>query len=158
MINHDLETRQQTSRQQRVPKLKKPFAATFLAGTITLGILAALLLCATAMADEKACLAATMYAESRGKSIEHNVVIGQTTIQKAKRESTTICKLKGVHRKPPTAKIKPYYEHLAAKLLKEQSTHLSKGADHWNSGTKPAFPGKITRQVDNHVFYVLTAD
>lgn len=156
MINHDLEQRRQTSRYQRKGSMK-PCSAAFWAGVITLTILATLMLSAAVSADEKSCLAATMYAESRNKSIEHNVVIGQTAIQKAKRESTTLCRLKGVKKLTPDSKVKPYYVQLAHQLLKEKKTHLSKGADHWNQGFKPALPGKITRQIDNHVFYVLDA-
>lgn len=154
MINHDLERRRQTSRQQRKGSMK-PCSAAFWSGVIALTILAALMLSAAAIADEKSCLAATMYAESRSESIEHNVVIGQAAIQKAKKESTTLCRLKGVKKLTPDSKVKPYYEQLASKLIKEKSTHLSKGADHWNQGVKPALPGKVTRQINNHVFYVL---
>ncbi len=116
-----------------------------------------LIVATSVQAGETECLRDILYAESRNQSVEAVAGLGQAAIVKAEKESKTLCQLKGVSRKLPPPEVRPYFEVIAKQLLKDHSTSITKGADHWNTGTKPQFPGKVTRQIENHVFYVMTA-
>ena len=107
-----------------------------------------------ARGDEAECLADIMYQEARGESLEGVVAIGQAAIQKAKRERSGVCKLKGVKRQRPHRQIVDYYTTLARQLISKPSISVSLGADHWDKG-KPHLPGKVTRSIGKHTFYVL---
>lgn len=107
-----------------------------------------------AQADESRCLASILFAEARGESLEGVVAVGQAAINKAKRERTHLCGLKGVHKAQPSTQMFDYYQQLASGLLRNPSNSVVKGADHWDSG-KPHMPGKVTRVIGRHTFYTL---
>lgn len=94
-------------------------------------------------------------AETENQPFEGVVGVGEAAIAKAKSESTTLCKLKGVQRKRPKSEMAFYYAAVAKVLIKEERQGISKGADHWEVGKKPHLPGKITRQIKDHVLYKL---
>ena len=110
-----------------------------------------------AFAGEASCLARILNAESRGESLEGLVATGQAAITRADDQDSNLCEVGGVHRSRPTQTMGQYYLALAKELLAHRSTSVSRGADSWNTGEKPAHPGKITRQIDHHVFYVMSA-
>lgn len=117
----------------------------------------ALLSGSKAFADDATCLARILHAESRGESLEGMVATGQAAITRAEDQDTNLCDVSGVHRTRPVQSMAQYYLALARELLAHQSTAISKGADSWNTGNKPAHPGKVTRHIDNHTFYILKA-
>lgn len=110
-----------------------------------------------AFASDVNCLSRIIYAETAGHSIEHAVAIGQAAVTKAEDDEVGICQLRGVKRKQPPKSMLEYYKVLAKQLLDKPKTTVSKGADHWNQGTKPKYQGDIKRQFDNQVLYVMTA-
>lgn len=114
-----------------------------------------LVLTSPAYAGEPECLRDILNAESRGEPIEGVVAVGQSAIKKANNENTSVCDLKGVQRKHPVKEMAEYYLTLARHIINNPSTSVSKGADHWEVGTRPHLPGKVTRIIDNHVFYTL---
>lgn len=128
----------------------KPKSIHFLAVAIVLSAY-------KAQASEPTCLSRIIYAETAGHSLEHAVAIGQAAITKADDDDTSVCQLRGVKRKQPPSSMLEYYKVLAKQLLDKPKTTVSKGADHWNKGTKPKFHGDIKRQFDNQVLYVLSA-
>jgi hypothetical protein len=111
----------------------------------------------TALASESECLSRILYAESRGQSIEGVISVGQAAVEKARKEHLTLCKLNGVNRKTPIKELAEYYLLLAKHLVLHPSKSVSLGADHWNTGKKPALPGKVTRQIEGHVLYIMQA-
>lgn len=114
-----------------------------------------LVLTSPAYAGEPECLRDILNAESRGETIEGVVGLGQSAIKKANDERSTLCNLKGVKRKQPIKEMAEYYLTLARHIINNPSTSVSKGADHWEVGTRPHLPGKVTRIIGNHVFYTL---
>lgn len=108
-----------------------------------------------AFAGDVNCLSRIIYAETAGHSIEHAVAIGQAAVTKAEDDEVGICQLRGVKRKQPPNSMLEYYKVLAKQLLDKPKTTVSKGADHWNQGTKPKYQGDIKRQFDNQVLYVM---
>lgn len=114
-----------------------------------------LLATSTASASESDCLSKILYAEAQGEAFEGIVALGQTTITFAKKQKRSICKMTGVERANVPAAVSEYWQAVASQLLKTKSTSVSKGADHWNTGNKPQFRGKITRKIDHHVFYAM---
>lgn len=110
-----------------------------------------------AFAGEVNCLSRIIYAETAGHSIEHAVAIGQAAVTKAEDDDMNICQLRGVKRKQPPREMVEYYKVLAKQLLDRPKTTVSRGADHWNQGTKPQYRGAVKRQFDNQVLYVLAA-
>ncbi len=108
-----------------------------------------------AFAGEAECLRDIMNAEARGQTFTGVVGIGQAAMAKARVERSTLCKLGGVHRKSPAREMAEYYLTLARHLIAHPSESVSQGADHWNTGKRPAYNGKVTRQLDDHVLYVL---
>ena len=111
-----------------------------------------LLLSTTTQADETHCLARIMYAEARGESIEGAIAVGQAAVNRG-----SPCKITGVKRKEPIKSLLEYYQALAKQIINSK-TDIVKGADSWNRGTKPAYRGNVTRQVGEHVFYILKAE
>ena len=124
-----------------------------LAGLI--GVLA--LSASKAFAGDVNCLSRIIYAETGGHSIEHAIAIGQAAITKAEDDDTNICQLRGVKRKQPPREMVEYYRVLAKHLLDKPKQTVSRGADHWNAGNKPIYPGEIKRQFNNQVLYVMAA-
>ena len=116
---------------------------------------AALLSGGKALADDATCLARIMNAESRGENFEGIVSIGQAAITRADDTDSNLCDVPGVHRKRPSKSMAAYYLSVARELLTHPSTSVSQGATHWNTGSKPAHPGTVTRKIDNHVFYTI---
>lgn len=106
-----------------------------------------------AWGGEAECLRDIMAAE--GRSFHGVVTVGQSAIERAKRQQSTLCNVTGVERKHPIKDMAEYYLALAKHLIHHPSTSMSKGADHWNRGTKPQFKGDVKRQTDGQVFYVL---
>lgn len=108
-----------------------------------------------AFASEADCLSKIIYAETSGHSIEHAVAIGQAAVTKAENDDTNVCQLSGVKRKQPPKAMVEYYRVLSKQLLDKPKTTVSKGADHWNQGTRPKFYGVFKRQFDNQVLYTM---
>lgn len=109
----------------------------------------------TVQANEALCLADILYAEARGESIEGVAAVGQAAIKKAKIEHTTLCKLQGVTRLTPSAVMLEYFTSMASHLLTHPKESISKGASHWERGTKPHLPGTVRRHIGKHIFYEL---
>lgn len=119
-------------------------------------LLAALLSATAAHADSEAlCLSRVMYAEAKGASLEGTMIVGECMVTRAKRQERPICKTTGVKRATPPTSLAPFYVALAGELLSHPSTGLSRGCDSWNRGTRPQLNGRVTRQADGQVFYVL---
>lgn len=111
-----------------------------------------------ASASEVDCLVRVMHSEARGESLEGLIAVGQATLNRAEKQSVSVCQLKGVTRRKPPLSMVQYYRALAAALVAKASNSVAKGADSWNTGTKPRQPGNITRIIDGHVFYVAKAE
>jgi hypothetical protein len=122
-----------------------------------LTLLVAFAVAPAGQATETHCLRDILYAEARGESIEHVAGLGQAAIVKASHEKKSLCQLPGVNRRRPKPEEKPYFELIANHLLRNHTTSITRGADHWNTGVRPRLPGKVTRQLGNHVFYTLVA-
>jgi hypothetical protein len=118
-------------------------------------LLTLLLAMPMAQADEAKCLSKILYSEGRGESIEGVIALGQTTLTRAKRMKTSICKVKGVTRKQPPVRLAHYWITLAKTVLNDKQAPITKGADSWNTGTKPHSKGKVQRVIGGHVFYVM---
>jgi hypothetical protein len=115
-----------------------------------------LCLCAGAVqANEAHCLGEILYAEARGESIEGVAAVGQAAIKKARIEHTTVCRVKGVTRLTPSQNLLEYYTSMASHLLEHPKETVSKGASHWERGTKPHLPGIVRRHIGKHIFYEL---
>ena len=114
-----------------------------------------LLVSVVSRADEAQCLASIMYAEARGESTEGVVAVGQASVNRATNQHTTVCKITGVQRREPAQSMIDYYVGLARSLLMHKSQSVVHGADSWERSKKPSFPGKITRRVGDHTFYIL---
>ena len=108
-----------------------------------------------AFADDATCLARILHAESQGESFEGLIATGQSAITRADDQDANLCDVRGVHRTRPVKSMAQYYMALARELLAHRSTSISKGADSWNTGSKPAHAGTVTRHIDNHTFYIL---
>lgn len=111
-----------------------------------------------ATATEVDCLVRVMHSEARGESLEGLIAVGQATLNRAEKQSVSVCQLKGVTKRKPPISMAMYYKALAAALVAKASNSVAKGADSWNTGTKPRQPGNITRIIDGHVFYVAKAE
>jgi len=105
-----------------------------------------------ATAGEPECLASILWSESRGESLEGVVAIGQASIKKAKKENSTLCKLRGITRLTPSKPMLEYYVSVANHLLSHPKETVSNGASHWDKG-KPHMPGSIRRVIGKHTFY-----
>jgi len=118
-------------------------------------LLTLLLATSSAQADEAKCLSKILYSEGRGESIEGIVALSESTIARAKRSGKSICKVKGVTRKQPPVRLAHYWITLAKTVLNDKQAPITKGADSWNTGTKPHSKGKVQRVIGGHVFYVM---
>lgn len=107
--------------------------------------------------NQTECLAQIMYSEARGQSLEGVVALGEAAKTRALNTETSTCRTKGVTRRAPPKSLLEYYKALASKILSTKSSPVAQGADSWNTGKKPAYPGKVTRVIDEHVFYVMKA-
>jgi hypothetical protein len=116
---------------------------------------AALLATSTASANEAQCLSRVMYAEARGASLEGTMIVGECMITRAKKQERSLCKTTGVKQSTPPRALAGFYLALADALIANPSTALSHGCDSWNRGTRPHLNGRVTRQSDGQVFYVL---
>lgn len=105
--------------------------------------------------NEASSLARVLYAEAKGASLEGTLVVGECMLTRAENQGRSICNTVGVKRATPPKDLIQYYTALAKQLLKMDKRPLSHGCDSWNAGTKPRHPGKVTRQIDGQVFYVL---
>lgn len=115
-------------------------------------ILLLLLISTPSFADQTHCLARIMYAEARGEPLEGVIAVGQAASNRG-----NPCEITGVKRREPTKTLLEYYRALASQILRSK-TDIVTGADSWNTGTKPAYKGDVTRQIGKHVFYVLRAE
>ena len=111
-----------------------------------------------ASASDTDCLVRIMHAEARGESLEGLIAVGQATLNRANKQGVNVCQLSGVTKRKPPMGMMQYYKALAASLIASASNSVAKGADSWNTGTKPRQPGNITRIIDGHVFYVAKAE
>ncbi|MEY4719616.1 MAG: hypothetical protein RL563_2234 [Pseudomonadota bacterium] len=107
--------------------------------------------------SEVDCLVKVMHSEARGESLEGLVAIGQATLNRAAKQNVSICQINGVTKRKPPIGMMQYYKALAASIMASASNSIAKGADSWNTGTKPHKPGNVTRVIENHVFYVAEA-
>ena len=117
-------------------------------------LLLALILVNKSYAGEAECLARVMYAEARGEPFEGVIAIGQATVNRSASKNKPICALTGVAQKKLPSKMAEYYKSIAKHLLSKPSNSVAMNADSWNTGRTPAYPGEVTRQIRNHVFYV----
>jgi hypothetical protein len=101
------------------------------------------------------CLSAVIYSEARGEPELGKLAIAYASINRAKRSSRSICKIKGVTRRSPPTVLKPYFKILATKALRTKHSPIGL-ADSWNQGKKPTYKGKVTAIISHHVFYVMT--
>lgn len=136
--------------QQKSRRIKRNLTTLIAAVLVSLGA-------GKAMASDVNCLSRIIYAETAGHSVEHAVAIGQAAVTKAEDDEVGICQLRGVKRKQPPNSMLEYYKVLAKQLLDKPKTTVSKGADHWNQGTKPQYPGEVKRQFNNQVLYILAS-
>ena len=118
-------------------------------------LLTLMLATGTAQADEATCLSRILYSEGRGESILGVIALAESTIARAKRTHKTICKVKGVTRKNPPKRLAHYWVTLAKTVLADNGKPITKGADSWNTGKKPAYKGDITRHIGRHTFYTM---
>jgi len=107
---------------------------------------------------EVSCLVPILYAESRGESIEGIIAIGEATIARAARKHVSICKLRGVARRSPPKRLRHYWLAVAKSISNDMQTPTVGKADSWNTGKKPAYPGKVTRHIGKHTFYVMAGE
>lgn len=121
-------------------------------------ILILFLIATSVSANESDCLSRIMYAEARGEPLEGLVAVGQSVINRASKQNKPICRVTGVKRTQPPLTVFEYYKAMAKALLTKPSNSIAKGSDSWNTGKKPSQSGEITRQIGNHVFYVLKAE
>lgn len=114
------------------------------------------LISSQAQADEVACLARIMYAESKGEPLEGVAVLAESAISLAEQNKWSICQLAKsgqAHSEPVPELVKPYFVAMSAAAVRS-TRRLSRGADHWDTG-KPHLPGSIVRKVGKHTFYIL---
>lgn len=122
--------------------------------TIIVAILALLMSNNSKASDNVDCLSRVLYAESRGTNLEALAINAKAAINR----SDDVCsliknkKVKAV-KKIPTA-IKPYFNSIAKTAI-DTKFDISKGANAWNTGTKPRQPGDITRVAGGQVFYIM---
>lgn len=126
---------------------------------IILTILSITSLCSTAHATELDCLTRIIHAESRGEPVEAVAITAQAAINRA--DDGKFCALikSGIvnaSKLVPT-EVKPYFTAIAKAAISAK-TDISKGANAWNTGTRPRQPGEITRISGKQVFYVLAAN
>ena len=101
------------------------------------------------------CLSAVIYAEARGESKKGQLAIGYASINRAKRSSRSICKIKGVTRKTIPEKDKVRFKDITITALRSNKHNPIANADSWNTSKKPAHRGKVTAIISHHVFYVM---
>lgn len=106
---------------------------------------------------QEECAAQIGYAEARGESIEGFVAVVQATKTRAERQKRNICKVTGVKRKIIPDHLQHIYNNIA-KAAMTSNYDVSKGADSWNTGSKPAFKGEIKRKIGAHVLYLAEAE
>ena len=126
-----------------------------IAPPLAIALIASLAMISNAKASEADCLASIIHAEARGESLEGAVAVGQATLNRAQRTGKPVCRVAGVKRATPPKTLIAYYRALAAQLIGDKSQSVVKNADSWNTGDTPRQPGAITRQIENHVFYVM---
>jgi hypothetical protein len=101
------------------------------------------------------CLSSVIFAEARGEPKTGQLAVAHASINRSKRSDRSICKIKGVTRKPPTLKLQPYFKQIAKTAM---STHSNVGkADSWNTGKKPHSRGDKVKVIARHVYYVMSS-
>ena len=105
------------------------------------------------------CITEVLYQEARGANAEEMAMVGNSIINQHTRTNRPICKVtaKGYQNKRPPTKERLLYEHIARGIMSGAIPDLTKGADHFNEGKKPRWPGKITRVTKHFVFYRLAS-
>lgn len=111
-----------------------------------------------ANANEVRCLAAILFSESRGESIEGIVALGQASISRSKRSGLSLCRINGVTRKRPPDRMRVYWNGIARNILNDKQKPIVGAADSWNTGKKPSMKGNITRHIGGHVYYVMNGE
>ena len=105
--------------------------------------------------NELQCLSAIIYSEARGEPETGQLAVAHASINRSKRLASSICKIKGVTRKPPTLKFQLYFKQIAKTAM---STHSTVGkADSWNTGKKPHSRGDKVKVIQSHVFYIMSS-
>lgn len=120
----------------------------------------ALLLCLTspvAVADDLDCLAKTIYGEARGESVAGAVAVAQATLQHAIRFGKGVCEVPA-RRQPIPVRYMSLYRGLAETAINVDTAQLAPKADSWNTGTKPAYKGRVVAVIGKHVFYIREDD
>lgn len=120
-------------------------------------ILLGILLTPALHASPVQCITQAIYQEARGVNAEEMAMVGHTIINQHKRTKDAICRVtrKGYQSKTPPPKTLQLYEHVARGLLSGAISDMTGGADHFNEGRKPRWPGKIKRVTRHFVFYRL---
>ena len=119
-------------------------------------MLLSILMTSSAFAKDKAdCLAEIMYSEARGEPVTGAVAVGHATVNRAKLQKRSVCRVKGVTRKAIPKKHRMIYKVLAQAILRGSIPDLTKKSDSWNRGRKPAYRGAIKRVIGKHVFYTM---
>jgi len=103
-------------------------------------------------------LSRILYSEAQGESISGVIAIGEAVKSRSKRTNKSICTINGVTRKNPPERLKHYWHGMAKMILDDKRTSTVLGADSWNKGSKNGMPGKITRVIQHHVFYVMNGE
>jgi spore germination cell wall hydrolase CwlJ-like protein len=107
--------------------------------------------------DPVQCVAEVLYSEARGAALEELVLVGNTLKNWHDSTGEPVCKVadKGYTRKPVPAKVAAVYQTVARGILSGEIPDTSVGADRFNEGKKPAYPGLIRRQTRHFTFYTL---
>ena len=113
----------------------------------------------SAHSDEVRCLSKILFAEAENQSIEGIVALGQSAINRSKRTKLSLCHIHGVKRKEPDKELKNKWVAVARSIINDNKKSSIVGdADSWNTGKKPNKSGKMTRVIQNHVFYVMSGE
>ena len=105
-------------------------------------------------------LSRILYAESESQSIEGITALGESAINRSKRTKLSLCKIHGVNRKEPNKILKSKWESVARSILNDsrKSKSIVGNADSWVKGKVPSMPGRITRHIGAHTFYIMDGE
>jgi len=103
------------------------------------------------------CLSKIMFAEAKGESVAGVVAVGDAAKQRAADQNKPVCKITGVKQQSIPEQLRAHFLALAKSVLNSHRSTVA-GANAWNTGTKPRQTGEITRQIEQHVFYIVKAE
>lgn len=103
------------------------------------------------------CITGVIYQEARGVNAEEMTMVANTIVNQHSRTKEPVCKVtrKGYQSRPPAVKVRELYSYIAKGVLSGTLPDLTGGADHFNEGRKPRWPGEIKRVTEHFVFYRL---